>query len=81
MRVTHILCSHNIVYNLQFLVIVFYFLLASPTFLKKKKKNFFMLYIIYTYSEERCVCVWLLNVDGCIWIGRGGEEGGGREHE
>ena len=29
-----------------------------------------------------CVCVWHLNVDGCIWIGRGGREGGGgREHE
>ena len=28
-------------------------------------------------SEERCVCVWQLNVDGYIWIGRGG----GREHE
>ena len=27
-------------------------------------------------SEERCVCVWQLNVDGCIWIGRGGR---GRE--
>ena len=27
--------------------------------------------------EERCVCVWQLNVDGCIWIGRGGMEGGG----
>ena len=28
------------------------------------------------------MCVWHLNVDGCIWIGRGGrEEGGGREHE
>ena len=28
-------------------------------------------------SEERCVCVWQLNIDGCIWIGKGG----GREHE
>ena len=27
-------------------------------------------------SEEICVCVWQLNVDGCIWIGRGE---GGRE--
>ena len=29
--------------------------------------------------EERCICVWLLNVDECIWIGRGGKEwrGGG----
>ena len=27
-------------------------------------------------SEEVCVCVWQLNVDGCIWIGRGGREGG-----
>ena len=26
-------------------------------------------------SEERYVCVWQLNVDGCIWIGRGGREG------
>ena len=26
-------------------------------------------------SEERCVCVWQLNVDGCIWIGRGGRVG------
>ena len=26
-------------------------------------------------SKERCVCVWQLNVDGCIWIGRGGREG------
>ena len=25
-------------------------------------------------SEERCVCVWQLNVDGCIWIGSGGRE-------
>ena len=25
-------------------------------------------------SEEICVCVWQLNVDGCIWIGRGGRE-------
>ena len=25
--------------------------------------------------------MWQLNVDGCIWIGRGGREGGGgREH-
>ena len=33
-------------------------------------------------SEERCVCVWQLNVDGCIWIRRGGREwGGGREYE
>jgi len=33
-------------------------------------------------SEEICVCVWQLNVDGCIWIGRGGREReGGREHE
>ena len=32
--------------------------------------------------EEMCVCVWHLNVGGCIWIGRGGREGGGgREHE
>ena len=30
-------------------------------------------------SEEICVCVWQLNVDGCIWIGRGGREG--REEE
>ena len=30
-------------------------------------------------SEERCVCVWQLNVDGCIWMGGG--KGGGREHE
>ena len=22
-------------------------------------------------SEKRCVCVWLLNVGGCTWIGRG----------
>ena len=29
--------------------------------------------------EERCVCVWQLNVDGCIRIGRGGREGGGGE--
>ena len=28
-------------------------------------------------SEEICDCVWQLNVDGCIWIGRGGREGGG----
>ena len=28
-------------------------------------------------SEERCVIVWQLNVDGCIWIGRGGGKGGG----
>ena len=27
-------------------------------------------------SEKVCVCVWRLNVDGCIWIGRGGREGG-----
>ena len=27
-------------------------------------------------SEKICVCVWQLNVDGCIWIGRGGREGG-----
>ena len=27
-------------------------------------------------SEEICVCVWQLNVDGCIWIGRGGREAG-----
>ena len=37
-------------------------------------------------SEEICVCVWQLNEDGCIWIGRGGREGGcggwgEREHE
>ena len=25
-------------------------------------------------SEEVCVHVWQLNVDGCIWIGRGGRE-------
>ena len=26
--------------------------------------------------------MWQLNVDGCIWIGRGEREvGGGREHE
>ena len=27
--------------------------------------------------------MWQLNVDGCIWIGRGGggAKGGGREHE
>ena len=25
--------------------------------------------------------MWHLNVDGCIWIGRGGREGGGGEHE
>ena len=23
------------------------------------------------------MCVWQLNVDGCIWIGRGEREGGG----
>ena len=27
-------------------------------------------------SEEMCVCVWQSNVDGCIWTGRGGREGG-----
>ena len=27
-------------------------------------------------SEERCVCVWQLNVDGCIWIEREGREEG-----
>ena len=32
-------------------------------------------------SEEMCVCVWQLNVDGCSWIGRGGGKGGGTEHE
>ena len=36
-------------------------------------------------SEEVCVCVWQLNVDGCIyiWIWRGEREvgGRGREHE
>ena len=26
-------------------------------------------------SDERCVCVWQLHVDGCMW------RGGGREHE
>ena len=26
------------------------------------------------------MCVWQLNVDGCIWIGRG-EGGGGGEYE
>ena len=25
--------------------------------------------------------MWQLNVDGCIWIGRGGVKRGGREHE
>ena len=25
--------------------------------------------------------MWQLNVDGCIWIGRGGREGGGGELE
>ena len=30
-------------------------------------------------SEEICVCVWELNVDGCIWIGRGGRGGGKHE--
>ena len=25
--------------------------------------------------------MWQLNVDGCIWNGRGGREGGEREHE
>ena len=30
-------------------------------------------------SEERCVCVWQLNVDGCIWMGGG--KAGGREHK
>ena len=25
--------------------------------------------------------MWQLNVDGCIWIGRGGGKGGGGEHE
>ena len=29
-------------------------------------------------SEEICDCVWQLNVDGCIWIGRRGR-GGERE--
>ena len=32
-------------------------------------------------SEEICVCVWQLNVDGCIWIGRGGRGGERGEHE
>ena len=32
-----------------------------------------------TLSEKRYACVWLLNVDGCTWIGVGW--GGGREHE
>ena len=31
-------------------------------------------------SEEMCVCVWQLNVDGCIWIGTGGREGGGTQN-
>ena len=25
--------------------------------------------------------MWQLNVDECIWIGRGGREGAGREYE
>ena len=25
--------------------------------------------------------MWQLNVDECIWVGRGGRKGGGREHE
>ena len=28
-------------------------------------------------AAEECVCVWQLNVDGCIWIARGGREGDG----
>ena len=27
-------------------------------------------------SEEICVCVWQLNVDVCIWIGKVEREGG-----
>ena len=30
-------------------------------------------------SEEMCVCVWQLNVDGSIGIERGGRGGGGGE--
>ena len=28
-------------------------------------------------SEEISVCVWQLNVDGCIWIGKVERDGGG----
>ena len=27
------------------------------------------------------MCVWQLNVDGCIWIGKVEREGGGGEYE
>ena len=30
-------------------------------------------------SEAICVCVWQLNVDGCIWMGKVEREGGGGE--
>ena len=47
-------------------------------------KNILVCPCLPVESEEMCVCVWHLNVDGCIWIGRGGREGGGGggiEHE
>ena len=34
-------------------------------------------YRIPVESEEICVCVWQLNVDGCIWIGKVEREGEG----
>ena len=46
---------------------------------KSQAKNLLVCPGLPVECEEICVCVWQLNVDGCIWIGRGGREG--REEE
>ena len=44
---------------------------------KSQLKTFIVCPGLPVESEEICICVWQLNVDGCIWIGRGGRGGGG----
>ena len=39
------------------------------------ENEFFFFFLFYSST----VSSWQLNVNGCIWIGRGGREGGGEE--
>ena len=54
---------------------------GGPVSIQIAAKNILVCPGLPVESEERCVCVWQLTVDGCVWTGRWGREGEGEGGE